>query len=939
MSISKRVVRALLVILVAIMLLPTFGVGISKAEDSSSPSPSEIPSSQERDDSSGTKPDGASSALLDRAIRARNASHGGLIEIMPLAIPSGCPTCNVGTDYGGSGWAGNYLVDGLVAYCVDPHKWYPSGLGNYTNQGSLDTDLSRLFGWLTAWYSNPSEDEAIAISMLAAYYSEHFGASGAGSYEQWNYFGHLQGLANDLWAQGSNYSGPYHIGEASVWEEPSAENGYRLTAVFKVANNHGFLDWGFWGQEWFDVTATSNLEDLVIAPEGYSGRIWISATVQDTTEPWEVWGQVNNRAPGGVELWTNNSGNPLQNFISPSRSSNPSAPKAISGGPIGHPAPVVSTRTSAVLVNSVGSLTDFVTVKGEASLAGLTFTGKSRLYGPFASNQEALSADVQAMTPLGIGTWSGTYDPDGTATVESTPVSYTKQGFYVWVEELDATDLVPGVVQDPKDRGTETSLATQPTIASLISDKRIVDGSSVSDAISLTGLAPAVGSSKIEWTLTGGLYGPITPGVDGSCNSADWSVANLTNPVSRVLSASEIKADGTAALTSSVSGEVTAAQEARCVSYGWILTGRAADGSTVSAEHAPGDPDQTGVITFQPRIATQAQEQVVAAADLPIEVRDHVIVSEGVAGRSFSGRTVLYGPFATDFEALNFEAPALNDSGEAQTTKDDTSKLVGIAVFDGVYDAVGRAEFTTAPVTITELGYYLWVEELFERPDGGEPVNPSEACQPSSPENPSEDGNAPTVPCEPGEPRRPSETFVVIDAAISTQISEQSVQRGSVITDDVEITGLVTRVGNARIDWSADVHLFGPLDPNSMGKCEDLDWTAAELIESTTIEVTDEMIDENGRVTLTDVGEYIVPLEGENRCLTYGETLTGVAPDGSVVKYTHEPGEPSQTTLVFSPNNPPTAGAEGSKNPTPGLLAIALITAGLGIGLVGFRRS
>lgn len=919
MDFSWRVMRALLATVLAILLLPAFVAGVAKAEDSSVP---------------------VDAVSLVEPSDAVESAPADAVGIAPAAIPAGCSTCHIGDLYGGSGWAGNYYLDGVVGYCVDPHRWYPDRLGNFGNQGNQNHPYGRTMGWITAWYDNPSQDLAIAISMLAALHAGEFG--GANNDEQWRMFPHLQGLALQIEALGNSFAGPYWT-LAQVHQQPSHENGAGIVAVFDVANEHGYVLGGF-KTDWFSIRSATNVTDLVVEQEGNSGRFWVGATVTDTSKPWGIEAGTNENAPGGIDLWTYQGGNPVQDFISKSPGRQLGTPASVAGDALKF-MPSIATKTAEVLVDSVqGTLHDHVTIGGAPGMAGMPFTGRTSLYGPFVTNAQAMAADVSSLTPVGYAEFRGTYDQDGNAELISDGVDYEGLGFYFWFEELEETDWVVGVTQQLSGRVTETTLVTQPEIASVISNQRIEHGGTVTDAVKLTGLETLVGDQSVEWTLTGGLYGPIPPGEDNQCVNADWASAMLVDPITRVVNASEIQVDGSVSLADVGVGVARAADGARCVSYGWTLSGVAPDGTKVVTTHAPGDPDQTGVITFHPQITTMAQAQVISAQDIPLEIRDRVVVFDGIAGRSFEGRTALYGPFVSNDHALTFEAPELDDDGNEILVEDESSMLIGVASFTGAFDENGRAEFLSDPVIVSEFGYYLWIEELFERPDGGEPVEPSKPEKPCKPIEPGEPEEQPSEPCGPNspdhKPRRPSETLIMIDATIATQVSDQSVERGSTITDTVKATGLVTRVGDSVITWSMDIQLFGPNEPNQAGTCENLDWADVEMIESTTIEITEDMIDEDGNLLLKDVGEYLVPLHGERGCLTYGETLTGIGPDGSIVKFVHEPGDPSQTTLVLLPQKPPTTGALGSGGSLSGmLLSIMLLVTGLGVGIIGLRKS
>ncbi|MDR0416035.1 MAG: hypothetical protein LBH76_01715, partial [Propionibacteriaceae bacterium] len=310
--------------------------------------------------------------------------------------------------------------------------------------------------------------------------------------------------------------------------------------------------------------------------------------------------------------------------------------------------PEASTKVSSQLVSGDSAqVNDQIQVTG--GVEGLPFTGETALYGPFESNEAALSADLSAAKPAGRVPFGGVYGPGGKATVTSPWVKVEKDGFYVFVETLDATPASTPKPPAPTGRPPETTLKVAPTITSAVSARRADPGAVISDTVRLSGLVRTVGGADPEYVLRGGLYGPVATGDDLTCATADWSHAVRVADVSKRIVAADIPASGALEFTGLGSHSLDGADPATCWGFAWTLTASAADGSTVRVEHPLGDPAQTALVTWQPRIATTTSAQLVSG---PTDLSDALTLTGGLPDRPFKGESSLYGPFASDAEAL-----------------------------------------------------------------------------------------------------------------------------------------------------------------------------------------------------------------------------------------------------------------------------------------------
>ena len=791
-----------------------------------------------------------------------------------------CANCASGRVYGTTGWSGSYRVTmpGVgerYVYCVEPGKWYAQG--NYARVNTRTDDVGRRLGYLIwRWGAGGDADRSAAVSMLASRHA-------AGDLSQWNSFPGLHGVAESLWADSAANAGPYAVGDASLTQQPSLANGWRFVADFPVLAGGGVAPSFEFPGDLTQMVGAANVRDVALTRTG-SASFRLAGVVADPASAWTVGLRLVNN-PHGVDLWRSDVAM-AQDVIGYATA--PAGEARVIGAAGVTFVPQLRTQTSAQLVAPGSPVHDTVVVSG--GLAGAAFAGSTDLYGPFASNDAALQSPVDALTSVATRRFSGTYGADGTATVVTEPVTVAKPGHYVWVEHLDASPFHGPVQPDAARRVTETTAVLSPAITSQISAARIGDGDVLHDTVTVTGLASTVGAAPITWTLNGALHGPVAVGPDGTCATSTWSGAPVGQPVTQQIAPAEITADGVASLVDLASATVSAQGVARCVSWAWSLSGQAADGSTLTVQHAPGLPTQTAVITYNPTITTAVQEQIIST--LPASLIDRVTISGGVAGLPYVGHTSLYGPFATD--------------DEAQTT--DVTSLTPVAVreFQGVFDETGGATFAVEAADVHEAGFYVWIEQLDETASGGLADHADLSA-------------------------RATETTLVTDASVSTQVSAQQASRGSTLTDSVLLAGLQPTIGGRPVTWSVDVTLHGPLAPNAQGTCSDLDWNTAPTALSETTDLDADVV-QAGTATLTGVGAHDLETYGLAACYTYAERLTATATDGSSIVVTHEPGLVEQTAFV------PFAGqiASGDTPVLPALTGGPMTAISAGLLFAGF---
>ncbi|HEX6020872.1 MAG TPA: sortase [Solirubrobacter sp.] len=225
-------------------------------------------------------------------------------------------------------------------------------------------------------------------------------------------------------------------------------------------------------------------------------------------------------------------------------------------------------------------------------------------------------------------------------------------------------------------------------------------------------------------------------------------------------------------------------------------------------------------VRAQPQLSTQISAQTAAPG---AQITDTVKVT-GLGGRTATIHAALYGPYPARDEITCADPP----------------------VWTGTVEAAGDGEYVTAPVTLTEPGYYTyreWIEE-------SDVVAAAEtACA------------------------EIAETTVVRGKpAITTQVSAQETAPGAQITDAVVVSGL------GKLGATVNVELWGPFPTREAIRCEGTPfWTG-------TLEVTGDGTYTSGPVTLASAGYY-----------TYRESIAATEAHDAVVTPC---GEASETTIA-----------------------------------------
>ncbi len=486
------------------------------------------------------------------------------------------------------------------------------------------------------------------------------------------------------------------------------------------------------------------------------------------------------------------------------------------------PVPALSTLISDQEITVGTTITDAVTVTGTF---GFAINGHWQLLGPVAPVMTTPPAgpgeDEPASIPTCVGvSWAGApvaasgdfaINGDGTYTVGE----YTAQqpGCFTYSESGDpngATGPIPwtapGIVE-------ETTLALhQPTLVTQVSSQEITVGTTITDAVTVTGTGSAAVPPSAPGSITGHwqLFGPLPAATDeegaATCVGLEWTDAPLAASGDFVIA----KGDGTYTV-----GEYTV-EKPGCFTYNESANATTSTGSVPWT--IPGVPEETTLSRHKPSLVTQISAQMGAVGTT---ITDAVTVT-GTGGATVTGVWRLLGPVTPLQGPVGITCEGVNWAGAPVAAQ-------------GEFTATGDGTYTVGEHTIVTAGCYTYVEDL--------------------------KGTTTTVPFPETPPGLPSETTLITDnPTIVTQINDQKVVVGDTISDTVTVanTGGATIAGT----W----WVYGPVKPKKVdGKpsCREVDWTKAKIADTGKFTAT-------GDGTVEGVGEYKVKVEG---CYSYMEAL------------------------------------------------------------------
>jgi hypothetical protein len=434
-------------------------------------------------------------------------------------------------------------------------------------------------------------------------------------------------------------------------------------------------------------------------------------------------------------------------------------------------APTISTQASASGGTVGSTMSDAITVTGLPASGGSVAWD---VLGPVAAPNGSC-ADV-SWTGAPLFTRGITSAKNGTSITLPTP-KIQVAGCYAYSGGLSSETGAFAPVSAPP--GPTEAEYFAPTISTTAQSSGPAVGSTMSDAITVTGL-PASGGS-VAWDVLGPVAAP-----KGSCADVSWTGAPLfTHGVTSVK-------DGTA-----VTLPTPKIQVAGCYAYAEVLSSPAGAFAPVSAPPGPTEAEY-----LAPTISTTAQSSGPAVGST---MSDAITVT----GLPASGGSVAWdvlGPVA----APKGSCADVSWTGAPLFTHGVTSAKDGTAV-------------TLPTPKIQVAGCYAYAEVLSSPAGAFAPV--------SAPPGPTEaEYLAPTI---------------------STQASQSGTAAGSTLDDTASIGGLGP-AQPATLKWV----IYGPIAPNKSGTCSGLSWAKAPRFDAGQVPAKDGLVKTGNSIPVATAGCY-----------------------------------------------------------------------------------
>ncbi|TRY19909.1 hypothetical protein FOJ82_03245 [Tessaracoccus rhinocerotis] len=259
--------------------------------------------------------------------------------------------------------------------------------------------------------------------------------------------------------------------------------------------------------------------------------------------------------------------------------------------------PTVTTRTRDVIASAGGAAVDVVTVAG--GRPGHGFSGQSTLLGPFGTLEELAAASPDTAPSVGVATFTGTYDDEGSAEVHTSALEFPGPGYYSWRERLDEAELVLSPEPPSWPQLSETSVVLAPSVSSeLVVTGAPRLGATVSDTLRVAGLPDGreVPGSEVPLLVhaSGELLGPMPPvETEGgqTCDAVDWRGA----PVAATYEDVELPGPVLEGLLR------TKLEDPGCYTATALLSVSHAGGVVAEVMHGPGLASQSVLVPDPPR--------------------------------------------------------------------------------------------------------------------------------------------------------------------------------------------------------------------------------------------------------------------------------------------------------------------------------------------------
>ncbi len=566
-----------------------------------------------------------------------------------------CGTTDVGfykTARYGTRWYGDFrgAVPGEShTYCIDLRFWYPSpdyhyqevaatGLRNKDGESVSVSNQQKIAYAIWTYGRSVNENQAAAVML---YVHSLMGDARPGELDPTALNASVASLYKKVSTDAARFHGPYRV-EVKLPSEIGV--GKQATATIRVFSAAG--------------NALPNL-DLSLFTKGATG---VPAKVQTNANGVAT---VTARA-------TSATGVRLTAVTEPVASTLPRIfhPTTAAAGPNGQRVAVPDSQRVTSADTSTGSKaklslttaatpatiavgeesTDKVTISGALP----TYRGKVvvRLYGPFRTAGQ--------ISCTGVPVAAGSFDANGSGSYTTPATLLDKPGLYVYQEIAPGDANHIGFTSPCNTPSERVRVEAVPTLQTLVSAQTAAVGDSITDQVTVQGLAGE------HVTVTAALYGPFATRETITCTGTPLWTGTIDVPADGIYT--------TEPFTLTKAGYYTYLESIDATDF------------VRAVKTACADVAETVIVPAKPKLKTRVSTQ---QARLGGTITDKVAVI-GLGALAVPVQAELFGPFAT--------RAAISCSGTPH--------------WRGSFVARGDGTYTTAPVKVDAAGYYTYRESI-----------------------------------------------------------------------------------------------------------------------------------------------------------------------------------------------------------------------------------
>lgn len=801
-------------------------------------------------------------------------------------------------------WVGAYNTSNGLAFCGSPTGASPTG--------HAGTDPYPMTGWQNSqgdwvsaqqlaeiayimWWAGPSPSDyaagmaKLAMLTVAGYtHTAIFGTSWNGyNFDVFTPGSDGQEIARKLGMLGDVQDLVYEArAKANTWDGWSPKISTNLDQV-KMAGDTIVASVTLTGipagyTVTFIVTKPDGSTENVYAPTDSNGTAQISYQTSRTMQgTYNVKYYIDNIPPSTPLAFTAGGSNPQDLFFA---APSPQLAWDPYGGTVNlRLDPEVSTQASAMIVTAGDILTD--KVKLDNLVDGLDWTLDGTLFGPVDAVNESCEAvdwtDAPVATEFTMTLDNSLMDENGTMVLSGLgpwPVPLTHENYCMsYAEHVVGKDPSTGEklaeTDHPVGSPDQTAMVEKriPEVSSKISNTSSLPGEVLTDTGVVTNVVLAAAGATYDWTYTGTLYGPITPG-------GSWKDAPVAKTWTQTLTGKDVAKDRTATLSGIGRFTIPLNQPAGCYSYAAQVDMVGSDGLTVHLDHPVGDPAQT---TCTPNGVLSVGTQVSDLAPIAGQIASDTVHATGVVP-SFDGQKMtwtidgrLYGPLpqAADKSCRGLDwstAPVVKDF--TYTVKDSDFRP------DTTLDVSGLGPWT---VPVNEDAKCVVYGETLTG------VSADGLTKVSMVHAPGDAKQTATIP--------DGKVTLKSQALASTGLA------GDTLSDAWSMTGLIPSFEGSPVTWTiaGDWYTTGTA---GNGTCAGVDWSAAAKVDGGRYShtLTAGEIKKDRTATVTGLGKTLIGPYEATACYSSSGELTGTTPTGWSIKVPHAVGDPNQTVALIT---------------------------------------